>query len=56
MAWPVELSRDAERDLGRFPRDVTDRVVRESPTTGACDKGQAADYGTTSNAVVPLIR
>ena len=28
MAWLVELSRDAERDLERFPRDVRDRLKR----------------------------
>ncbi len=28
MAWAVELSREAEKDLVRFPRDVRERLAR----------------------------
>ena|SRR5689334_2563383 len=28
MAWAVELSRDAEKELGRLPRDVQKRIER----------------------------
>jgi len=28
MAWAIELSREAEKDLVRFPRDVKERLAR----------------------------